>query len=86
MVLEKMDNLELSIKKILEEVVILRRSVDEMGVLIEKTKTDLEKANNEISLNREKLQDLEAENKKLNDTQKHATERVEKVLSSLCVN
>ena len=42
MVLEKMDNLELDIKKILEEVVMLRKSVDEMGVLIEKTKSDLE--------------------------------------------
>tara|TARA_B100000686_G_scaffold169311_1_gene176599 strand:+ start:1290 stop:1550 length:261 start_codon:yes stop_codon:yes gene_type:complete len=86
MVLEKMDNLELDIKKILEEVVMLRKSVDEMGVLIEKTKSDLEKANDEILLNREKLQDLEVENDKLNNVQQLAIERVEKVLSSLCVN
>ena len=85
MVLKKMDNLELDIKKILEEIVLLRKTVDEMAVLIEKTKSDLEKANEEILLNSEKLEGLESENDKLNNSQKKAIERVEKVLSSLCV-
>ena len=85
MVLKKMDNLELDIKKILEEIVLLRKTVDEMAVLIEKTKSDLEKANEEILLNGEKLEGLESENDKLNNSQKKAIERVEKVLSSLCV-
>lgn len=86
MVLKKMDNLELDIKKILEEIVLLRKTVDEMAVLIEKTKSDLEKANEEILLNSEKLEGLESENDKLNNSQKKAIERVEKVLSSLCVD
>ena len=51
MVLKKMDDRELDIKKILEEIVLLRKTVDEMAVLIEKTKSDLEKANEEILLN-----------------------------------
>ena len=85
MVLKKMDDLELDIKKILEEIVLLRKTVDEMAVLIEKTKSDLEKANEEILLNSEKLEGLESENDKLNNSQKKAIERVEKVLSSLCV-
>ena len=85
MVLKKMDNLELDIKKILEEIVLLRKTVDEMAVLIEKTKSDLKKANEEILLNGEKLEGLESENDKLNNSQKKAIERVEKVLSSLCV-
>ncbi|MFL2931670.1 MAG: hypothetical protein ACJZ47_02555 [bacterium] len=85
MVLKKMDNLELDIKKILEEILLLRKTVDEMAVLIEKTKSDLEKANEEILLNSEKLEGLESENDKLNNSQKKAIERVEKVLSSLCV-
>ena len=82
MVLKKMDDLELDIKKILEEIVLLRKTVDEMAVLIEKTKSDLEKANEEILLNSEKLEGLESENDKLNNSQKKAIERVEKVLSS----
>lgn len=86
MVLKKMDNLELDVKKILEEIVLLRKTVDEMAVLIEKTKSDLEKANEEILLNGEKLEGLESENDKLNNSQKKAIERVEKVLSSLCVD
>ena len=86
MVLKKMDNLELDIKKVLDEVLILRRSVNEMGVLIEKTKSDLEKANEEILLNRKKLKDVEIENDKLNISQQKARERVEKVISSLCLN
>jgi len=86
MVLKKMDNLELDIKKILEEVVLLRKTIDEMAVLIEKTKSDLEKANEEILLNSGKLEGLESENDKLNNSQKQAIERVEKVLSSLCVD
>jgi FtsZ-binding cell division protein ZapB len=86
MVLKKMDDLELDIKKILEEIVLLRKTVDEMAVLIEKTKSDLEKANEEILLNSEKLEGLESENDKLNNSQKKAIERVEKVLSSLCVD
>ena len=40
MVLKKMDDLELDIKKILEEIVLLRKTVDEMAVLIEKTKSN----------------------------------------------
>ena len=86
MVLKKMDNLELDVKKVLDEVLMLRRSVNEMGVLIEKTKSDLEKANQEILLNRQKLEDVEAENDKLNISQQKARERVEKVISSLCLN
>ena len=86
MVLKKMDDLELDIKKILEEIVLLRKTVDEMAVLSEKTKSDLEKANEEILLNSEKLEGLESENDKLNNSQKKAIERVEKVLSSLCVD
>ena len=86
MVLKKMDDLELDIKKILEEIVLLRKTVDELAVLIEKTKSDLEKANEEILLNSEKLEGLESENDKLNNSQKKAIERVEKVLSSLCVD
>ena len=64
----------------------MRKTVDEMAVLIEKTKSDLEKANEEILLNSEKLEGLESENDKLNNSQKKAIERVEKVLSSLCVD
>ena len=86
MVLKKMDNLELDVKKVLDEVLMLRRSVNEMGVLIEKTKSDLEKANQEILLNRKKLEDVEEENDKLNISQQKARERVEKVISSLCLN
>ena len=86
MVLKKMDNLELDVKKVLDEVLMLRRSVNEMGVLIEKTKSDLEKANQEILLNRQKLEDVEAENDKLNISQQKARERVEKVILSLCLN
>ena len=86
MVLRKMDNLELDIKKVLDEVFMLRKSVNEMGVLIEKTKKDLEKSNEEILLNRQKLEDVEAENDKLNISQQKAKERVEKVISSLCLN
>ena len=86
MVLKKMDNLELDIKKILEEILLLRKTVNNMAVLIEKTKSDLEKANEEILLNGEKLEGLESENDKLNNSQKKAIERVEKVLSSLCVD
>ncbi|MED5580076.1 MAG: hypothetical protein VX794_08600 [Nitrospinota bacterium] len=86
MVLDKMDNLESDIKRVLKEVVLLRRSIDEMGILVEKTKDDLEKANEEILLNRKKLEEVETENDKLNIAQQKARERVEKVLSSLCVN
>ena len=86
MVLKKMDDLELDIKKILEEIVLFIKTVDDMAVLIEKTKSDLEKANEEILLNSEKLEGLESENDKLNNSQKKAIERVEKVLSSLCVD
>ena len=66
MVLRKMDNLELDIKKVLDEVFMLRKSVNEMGVLIEKTKKDLEKSLN-IVLNEIKLALLKGENVELRD-------------------